>query len=233
MRGTRPHIDLALAKAQHAAYEKGMSAIGFSVRTQGPLDDHPDACFVEDVALLLPEVAVILRPGAPERREETAAIVPVVSELSANPIQLNAPARIDGGDVLPVGRTIYVGLSGRTDEAGVAALREIVAPHGYEVRALPVRRGLHLRSMASATDDLVVAEAGAVDADALGHPVLFVEGGANFVWNDGAALVPASSMRVADLLAARGARVVSVDLSEFEKGDAGATCLSLRECSAR
>ena len=225
----RRPIDLDRALVQHAAYAAALRAIGFDVRALAPLDDLPDACFVEDVALVFPEVAVLLRPGAPQRRPEVLAIAPVLADLKANVIQLHPPARIDGGDVLRIGRLVFVGLSSRTDAAGVGALREALSPFGYEVRTLPVRRGLHLQSaVCAAGPDLVLSEPGAVDADALGVRVVFVDGPVNVLSNDGAVLLPASAARAAEVLAREGLRVVPVDLGEFEKGDAGATCLSLR-----
>lgn len=227
----RPAIDLDRARAQHAGYVDALRSIGFDVRSLPPEDDLPDSCFVEDVALLLPEVAVLLSPGAPARRPEVHAIAPAVWALQANVAHVRPPARIDGGDLLRLGRTIYAGLSSRTDEAGIESLRRVVEPHGWSVRELPVRRGLHLQSAVSAAGDLVLAEPGAVDAGSIEARVVFVEGPVNFVAHGSAVLLSTSAARAAEVLSAEGLRVVSVDLTELEKGDAGPTCLSLRECT--
>jgi len=228
VRGERPAIDLARALDQHAAYVRALEEIGFEVRSLPPIDLLPDACFVEDVALILPEMAVLLRPGANSREPEVDAIAGALRKLG--PVaRIEAPARIDGGDILRLGRRLFVGLSSRTDSAGVGALVDVAARSGYEVRALPVHRGLHLKSaVCDAGPDLVFAEPDAVVPEDLRGARVVTVRSANVVHGPAGAIVPASASETAAVLASEGIRVVEVDLSEFEKGDAGATCLSLR-----
>src|SRR4051812_11947030 len=145
-------IDLALAARQHAAYQDALRACGANVVT---LDDHthlPDCVFVEDTAIVLDEIAVMMSMGAESRRPEPVAMEPVLRRY--RPIaRVSLPATIDGGDVVRDRRALYVGLSPRTDQAGVDALREVVAPHGYTVTGVPVTGCLHLKTACSSLPD--------------------------------------------------------------------------------
>src|SRR5438067_5533831 len=134
--------------AQHAAYATTLRALGLGVDVLEPLPGFPDAYFIEDVAVIVPELAVIARPGAPSRRGESEAIVPVLArhrEIG----RVEDPATLDGGDVLIVDRTVFVGLSARTNTEGAAQLARFLEPHGYRVRTVPVATGLHLKSSVS------------------------------------------------------------------------------------
>jgi len=117
--------DPALMLAQHAAYAATLRALGLAIDVLDPLPGFPDAYFVEDAAVIVPEVAVITRPGAPARREETEPIVPVLAR-HREIARLAAPATLDGGDVLVVDRDVFVGLSARTNVEGAAQLRRLL-----------------------------------------------------------------------------------------------------------
>ena len=124
-------VDVPRAVAQHEAYEAALRAAGLEVRRLPPLDDYPDGMFVEDNALLLDEHAVILRPGAASRAGETASTADALGGQFT--LHRLGAGHVDGGDVLRIGQTLYVGISGRTDLAGIRALGLRVAPLGFDV----------------------------------------------------------------------------------------------------
>ncbi|PIE16882.1 MAG: hypothetical protein CSA66_07035 [Proteobacteria bacterium] len=230
-----PAIDLALARRQHAAYVDALRGLGLEV-TALPADEAlPDCCFVEDTAVVAEGLALISRPGAPARRGETDAVAAALSphlELR----RMAAPARLDGGDVMRVGRRLYVGRSARTDAAGRAALVDAFGPRGLEVIAVDIAPGqLHLKCHASAIgDDLVVVAEGSWPAAVdLGASVTVVRipaeeaYAANVVGHGGRALVAAGYPTVAERLRAEGLEVVPLDVSQLALADGSLTCLSV------
>ena len=228
----REPIDLELARQQHDGYEHQLAALGCEVRRLPEAHDLPDAVFVEDIAVVLDELAILARPGAASRRAETATLEPVLAGL--RPLSgIAAPGTLDGGDVLRLGRTLHVGLSRRTNAAGVEQLSRHVAPHGYTVRPIPIDRCLHLKSAATEVgDDLVLIQPRWVD------PRSFP--GVAFIEVDADEPMAANALRIGDLvllasgfprtrerLEARGIAVRSVDLSELAKAEGSVTCCSL------
>lgn len=141
----RAAIDVALARQQHRGYEEALRHAGCDLVSLPPLPDHPDAVFVEDVAIVLDELAIITRPGASSRRGEAASVAEALASYRTL-ARIDEPGTVDGGDVLRLGHRIYVGLSGRSNAAALAQLRAIVAPHGYTVEGVPVSGCLHLKS---------------------------------------------------------------------------------------
>ncbi|HZR09216.1 MAG TPA: arginine deiminase family protein, partial [Myxococcales bacterium] len=140
--------DLARMLGQHAAYVEALRAAGLEVEVLDALPGFPDAYFVEDVAVVVPELAVVARPGATSRRGEADEIVPALSRH--RPVaRLEQPATLDGGDVLIVSRTVFIGISSRTNEDGARQLARLLEPHGYRSRTVPVASGLHLKSSVS------------------------------------------------------------------------------------
>src|SRR5262249_38464998 len=142
-------IDVAAARAQHEEYERALVECGCDVRrvSGGPGDDDlPDSVFVEDIALVFDELAVITRPGAETRRGETAPVAEMLRSYRAALHAIEAPGTLDGGDVLVVGRRVYVGRSARTSADGISQLRQILAPFAYPVVELEVMGCLHLKS---------------------------------------------------------------------------------------
>lgn len=234
---TQPgRIDVARAAAQHAAYERALAEAGLAVARLAPLDDHPDGMFVEDTALLLGEHAVILRPGAASRAGEVEATAQGLAEAFA--VHRLGAGHVDGGDVLRIGSTLHVGLSSRTDAAGIRALGELVAPLGYQVLPVPVAGGLHLKSAAThagpdarGTPVLVHNPDWIATAAFAGvEPVPVAPGealGGNVLRAGGTLLAAADSPRTAEALAARGFKVVTLDIGEMRKADAALTCMSL------
>ena len=228
----REPIDAARAAAQHAAYEETLAALGATVVHAPPAPDLPDAVFVEDTAVVLDEVAVMTRPGAASRAAETEGVVSVLSSYRFLR-SMTAPATLDGGDVLQVGRTLYVGRSRRTNDAGIAQLESFVAPLGYRVAPVAFSQCLHLKSAVTALgDDLLLLNPAWVPASAFSglHAVSVDarEPHAANVLRVGDAVVCASQYpRTCELLTARGLRVVPIDTRELAKAEGALTCCSL------
>lgn len=232
----RVPIDASRAAMQHAAYEQALADSGFEIIRLPELADDPDAVFVEDTALLLGDHAVITRPGAASRAGE----VDSTAEGLSGHFELHRIKRghLDGGDVLRIGRTLYVGLSTRTDKEGIDALREIAGSVGYDVVEARLRDCLHLKTGATLAGEdgsgrpvLLFAE-GAVDpAQFAGVEPLAVARGeaaaANCVRAGRRLIVPAGNPLTAERLRTRGFDVVEVDVSELQKAESGVTCMSL------
>ncbi len=226
----RQPIDLALALKQHAAYRAALEGLGLSVEVMPALEGFPDAPFVEDVALSFPELNVVCRPGAASRSGEVDAFVAHLG-IDRPLHRLTAPATLDGGDVLRVGREVFVGLSTRTTAAAVEQLASALARHGYRVHRVRVPGALHLKTAVTALPDgrLVMnrawVEAGAFE----GFTVVDVDPrepfAANCLHAGGAVLhaFPATATR----LERAGFEVRLLELSEFGKAEAGLTCLSV------
>ena len=192
----------------------------------------PDAVFIEDTAVVFDEVAVVTRPGAASRRPEVEPVAQALEPL--RPLaRIEAPATLDGGDVLVLGRVVLVGRSGRTDAAAVAQLAGRLAPWGYEVRPVSVRGCLHLKSAVTrAGDDLLLCNPAWIDPATLPavdrvavHPD--EPSAANALPIGGTLLLSASAPRTRERLERRGVRVRAVDNSELAKAEAGLTCCSL------
>jgi dimethylargininase len=228
----RQPIDCDRAARQHAGYERVLEGLGLHVERLEADAALPDCCFVEDAAIVLDEVAVITRLGAPSRRGETAAVAAALARYRPI-VPLREPARIDGGDVLVMGRRIFVGLSNRTDPAGFRALVEAVRPHGYEVVSVGMRDCLHLKTAVTAVGpDLLLVNRAWVDTAELGRfDAVDVDPreplAANVLAIGKAVVVAEGFPRTADRLRARGLDVHPVDVSEFQKAEGGVTCKSL------
>jgi dimethylargininase len=228
----RRPIDVALAREQHRAYEAALRAAGCEVRTLPADPSLPDSVFVEDTAVVFDEVAVIARPGAESRRGETE---PVSLALAAfRPLfRITAPATLDGGDVLCIGRTVYVGESGRTNRAGIDQLAAAVAPYGYTVRPLAVHGCLHLKSAATlVTPDTVLCNPRSVDVAAFtGLRVLEVAGGepgaANGLLAGVRLIYPSNYPATALRLAEQGIDLLTLNVSELQKAEGAVTCCAI------
>lgn len=226
----RTPVDVELARRQHDGYRDALAASGWTVHEVPPAPAHPDSVFVEDTVVVVDDLAVLTLPGAPERRGEVDGVEPVLRDLGLRVARLEPPATLEGGDVLQVGDTLYVGRGGRTNAAGVRQLRELVQPLGRAV--VPVELGgvLHLKSAVTALPDgTLVGWDGLLDRAPLptwrSAPE---EPGAHVVPLGGSTvLMAASAPRTADWLADLGFEVVAVDISEFERLEGCVTCLSV------
>jgi len=228
----REPIDWSRAKRQHEEYESVLRSLGCSVTRLAELPDNPDSVFVEDTALVLDECAVITRPGAPSRRDETGSVAEALA--AHRPLQhIRSPGTVDGGDVLKLGRRLYIGLSTRTNADGARQLAEAVAPFGYDAEMIAVRDCLHLKSAASALPDgRVLIDTSKVDGTSFGgaawvdvHPLESV--GANVLIVDETVVCPAAAPATRERLEAAGYVTVAVDASELAKAEGALTCCSL------
>ena len=228
----RVPIDLARARKQHAAYEHALAQMGCVVESVAPAMDMPDSVFVEDTAVIFDEIGVIARPGAPSRRRETDAVAASLGRyrrLAA----ISAPATLDGGDVLRVDRDVFVGISGRTNAAGVAQLTELISPYRYRVHTVQTRGCLHLKSAATcAGDDLIAYNPEWVDPrHFVGLKRIEIDPkepfAANVVRIGDCLLVSAAAPNTRARLESRGLQIRAVDLSELAKAEGALTCCSL------
>lgn len=228
----RVPVDVELAMHQWHGYRAAMEAFGWDLVEVPPVHHCPDSVFVEDTVVMFRNVAVATRPGAISRRDEVTHVRAVVRDLGASMNRISAPGTLDGGDVLKVGDTIYVGRGGRTNLEGVRQLRVIVEPLGFTVVAVPLTKVLHLKSAVTALPDgTVIGYPPLVD-----HPELFPrflpvpeESGAHVVLlGEGRLLMAADAPRSAELFTDLGYQPVPVDISEFQKLEGCVTCLSVR-----
>lgn len=228
----RMQIDVALACAQHAAYRRALEALGCEVIALPAEPGLPDAVFVEDVALVLDEVAVVTRPGALSRRAEVESVAPVLAAFR-QVLRLTAPGTLDGGDVLRLGRRIFVGDGARSNAAGIAQLGGLLGPFGYEVHAVPTRGCLHLKSaVTQVAGDTLLIQPDWVDAGEFsGFRLVLVDPeephAANALRIDQGLIYPANFPRTAQRLADAGIAPTLVDVSELQKAEGATTCCSL------
>ena len=228
----RVPVDPDLALRQWEGYVDVLAAEGWDPVEVPPADDCPDAAFVEDTVVVEGDLAVVTLPGARERRAETVGTEETLAGLGYRIAHIEAPGTLDGGDVLRWGDTCWVGLSGRTNRAGVDQLASLLAPAGLRVVPVPLTKVLHLKSAVTALPDgTVVGHEPLVDDPATWPTFLGVpeEGGAHVVrLADDTVLMATSAPRTRALYEERGLRVVAVDISEFEKLEGCVTCLSVR-----
>jgi dimethylargininase len=228
----REKVDADLALEQWEAYAQALRTHGWETIEVEAADDCPDSVFVEDTVVMYKNVALIARPGAESRREETAGVEEAVARLGCSVNWIWEPGTLDGGDVLKIDDTVYVGRSGRTNAAAVQQLRAVFEPLGARVVPVPVTKVLHLKSAVTALPDgTVIGHVPLVDKPSLFPRFLPVpeESGAHVVLlGGGKLLMAASAPKTADLLADLGHEPVLVDIGEFEKLEGCVTCLSVR-----
>ncbi|MEP6853309.1 MAG: dimethylargininase [bacterium] len=225
-------VDVARAQAQWQSYVGALDDAGWAVTEVEPAEDCPDSVFVEDTAVLFGPLAVLTHPGAAVRRPEVEGTAAVLRRLGYRTCAIEAPGHLDGGDVLKTDGRIYVGRGGRTDAAGVAQLRSVLAAAGHPVTAVPLTKALHLKSAVTALPDGTVIGWSPVVDDPAFFPLyrsMPEEPGAHVVdLGSGRLLVSAAAPASAELLADVGYEPVLVDISEFEKLEGCVTCLSIR-----
>jgi dimethylargininase len=228
----RETIDVDRARTQHRAYEDVLRSVGCDVRRLQPRPEMPDAVFVEDAAVVFDELAVVTRPGAPSRRDEVESVAETLASYRALRT-IEPPGTLDGGDVLVIGRSVFVGRSTRTNEEGVRQLAHAVAPHGYAVRSVTVTSCLHLKSAVTrVASDTVLLNGDWVDAQAFAaFDRIEVDAdepwAANALEIGGAVVYAADFPRTRDRLLRRGLDVREVDVTELAKAEGGVTCCSL------
>jgi dimethylargininase len=228
----REPIDVSRARTQHRAYEAALASHGCEVRRVECAPELPDSVFIEDTAVVLPELAIVARPGAESRRAEVPVVADVLSGLRRLAF-IEEPGTLDGGDVLVIGRRALVGRSSRTNAGGIDQVRAVLEPLGYIVDAVETTRCLHLKSAVTALDDGTVLTN---PAWVPSQPFDFLRridvhpseaGAANVVSVGGRLLVAAAYPRTRERLAAAGYDSIAVDASELAKAEAALTCCSL------
>lgn len=226
----RSPIDLARAVAQHAAYERALASAGYTLRRLPDLPHAPDGVFVEDTAILLGRHAIITRPGAASRAAET---VTVAASLEAEfTVHDLAGGMLDGGDVLRVGSTLFVGRSTRTDAAGAAALAALVGKLGFAVVPVDVRGCLHLKTAATWLGDALLINPAWVDTISFGAlPRVYVAPAepwaANTLRMNGTIWLATGNPETATSLRKQGYKVYELAIGELQKAEASLTCMSL------
>ena len=228
----REPIDVAKATAEHGVYEAALRSLGATVVHAPPEPALPDAVFVEDTALAFNEVAVMTRPGTPARRREVDSMATVLGAYK--PLRrIQPPGTLDGGDVLVVGRRVYVGISSRTSRDGVTQLETLLSDWGYEVIPVPVTGCLHLKSAVTQVGDNLL-----LINDRWVHPACFGSmevitvapaepHGANALMIAGAVIYPTHHPATAERLDRAGVRVIPVPCTELAKAEGGVTCCSV------
>lgn len=232
----RVPIDAVTATKQHAAYEQALRAAGLDVLRLPALPDYPDGVFVEDTAVLLDGHAIITRPGSSSRAGEAQS----TAEALAAHFEVHRidAGHVDGGDVLRIGQTLYVGVSSRTNRRGLHGLRDIAEKLDFKVVAAEAGQCLHLKTAVTVAgrdgagnlvllynpDDVDPSQFAGVSP----LPVAHDEPGAANVLSVGShVIMPAGNTHTASLLGGLGIPVVELDVSELEKAEAGVTCMSL------
>lgn len=232
--------DLGQMLTHHADYIAALRATGASVIELDPLDDFPDSVFVEDTALCLPEGAIIMRPGAPSRMGEAAAMEPHLRALYGQIACITAPGHVEGGDILVTGHEVLAGRSARTDAEGLAQLRTIVTAWGHAFREVVTPPGvLHFKTDCSLLDSETIlatprlAASGCFDGYRVIHTALGEEAAANAIRFNDVVLMAKGFPATQDRLLGAGFSVQLIDNTECAKLDGGMSCLSLRFTPSR
>jgi dimethylargininase len=222
-----------MARRQHQTYVSQLASAGYTLHHLAADENLPDCVFVEDTAVIVGEVAVITRPGAPSRREEITAVTEALTPFYPTRF-IEGEATLDGGDVFRAGDILYVGRSQRTNEAGIEQLTAFAAEQGLEVIAVPVTGVLHLKSaVLPVGPETVVVTPGCVDEDRLpGLRLIYEDPDERHRFSalplrNGSLLVTGNALRTASLLATAGFDPLPIDISQIQLADGGLTCLSI------
>ena len=218
---------------QHEAYVAALVSLGLEITILDAEPDYPDAYFIEDAAIVTPTVAVITRPGAEARRGEEQSVAPVLEQYRKL-ARIEAPGTLEGGDVLTVGGTVFVGISERTNAEGASQLGGILAEHGMACCPIRVAAGLHLKSSLNHVggDVLLVTPDFADRPELDGYRRIVIDEGEEYAANtllvNDTLIVPAGFPSTRRKLETLGMPILELDMSEAQKMDGGLTCLSLR-----
>lgn len=225
----RRPVDVGLAMRQWHNYVEALNTVGWETLEVDPAPEHPDSVFVEDAVVCWGDTALITRPGADERREETVGAQKAVTRLGLRIEHITGPETLDGGDVLKIGDRFYIGVGGRTS---TGACDQVAGLLDVDVVPVPITKVLHLKSAVTALPDgTVIGFPPLVDDPDVFEtfvPVPEEPGSHVVVVDDSTVLMAASAPRTTDMLRRRGLNVMTVDISEFEKLEGCVTCLSVR-----
>ena len=228
----RRPIDVDRAVRQHKNYQELLKSLGLHI-VELPADDHcPDCCFIEDTALVLDELAIATRPGSDARRAEVAAVLPTIAK-HRKIFHIEPPATLEAGDVLRIGRDLFIGITSRTNREGIEFVRKHAAAHGYTVHGVEVPGALHLKSVCTAVDErTILADPSRVDMRPFAKFELIEVPAeewmaANVLLVNGTVCMHEGFHKTLARLRERQIRVRTVDISEFLKAEAGLTCMSI------
>ena len=228
----RTPIDMNVARTQHEAYVHALRKLGCQVVELPEEPNLPDSVFVEDTAFILPEVAVITRPGADSRKPEVESIIPALSPYRPL-LRVNEPASVDGGDVLVIGKKIFIGLSTRSNQEAVSQLNVLLAPFGYTVHGVEMTDCLHLKTAVTRVDDttLLINPNWVDPSNFHGFDLIEIDASEPFAANclpvRGKIIYPTTFPNTRKRLEEHGFQIAEVDLSELAKAEGAVTCCSL------
>ncbi len=228
----RTPIDVDIARSQHRSYVDTLKQLGCAVLELPAEADLPDSVFVEDTAFILPEAAVITRPGADSRKPETESIAQALSPLTKL-LFLREPATLDGGDVLVVGKRIFVGISTRSNDEAIRQLQELLGGYGYTVTGVPLHDCLHLKSAVTRVDDstLLINKNCADTTFFADYHLIEVDPSEPYAANclpiGDSIIFPTAFPKTCLRLAERGYKVIPVEVDELAKAEGAVTCCSL------
>jgi dimethylargininase len=228
----RTPIDVGVARAQHDAYVHALTELGCQVIELPEEPDLPDSVFVEDTAFILPEAAIITRPGADSRKPEVESIIPALSPYLPL-LRIIEPASVDGGDVLVIGKKIFIGLSTRSNAEAVSQLNTLLAPYGYTVRGVKMTDCLHLKTAVTRVDDttLLINPSWVDSSNFHGFDLIEIDASEPFAANclpvRGKIIYPITFPNTRKRLEEKGFSIIPVDLSELAKAEGAVTCCSL------
>jgi len=228
----RTPIDLALARRQHGHYIEALQALGCQMIELPDEPELPDSVFVEDTALVLPELAVITRPGARSRRAETESIARALAPFRTL-LHVSQPGTLDGGDILVLEKKVYVGQSTRSNPEAIRQLQEFLDPYGYSVRGVETHGCLHLKSAVTRVDphNLLINPDWVDPSHFAQFNLIQVDPAEPYAANclplGTAVIFPTSFPRTCQKLEDLGCQVMTVDMSELAKAEGAVTCCSL------
>ena len=226
--------DYQKALLQHADYVEALKECGLQVRVLPADENFPDSTFVEDVALLTPNCAILTNPGAPSRRLETRSVLKTLSDFYEKVEMIEAPGTLEAGDIMMVGDHYCIGLSERTNRAGAEQMMSILESHGFSGSVVTLTEVLHLKTGLGYLENNNLLACGEFldKPEFQKYRLLEVEPdeayAANSVWINGTVLTPKGFPKTRVLIESAGYKVREVDVSEFQKLDGGLSCLSLR-----
>ncbi|OGO13332.1 MAG: amidinotransferase [Chloroflexi bacterium RBG_19FT_COMBO_49_13] len=227
----RPNYHLILK--QHQAYRQALQSLGLEVILLPAESAYPDAYFVEDPAIVTPNLAVITCPGAPSRQGEGSTLEPVLKQYRPV-VHIDPPGTVDGGDILMVESHFFIGLSERTNREGAAQLAKLLAVAGHTSETVLVASGLHLKSGVNfvGKDTLLITSSLADNPAFVKHKKILLdpteEYAANTLYINDTLLMPEGFPKTHAKLDRLGMRIIELDVSEVRKMDGGLTCMSLR-----
>ena len=228
----RESIDIPKAEQQHSKYVKTLESLGCNIQKATATPDLPDSVFVEDCAIVLDEIAIITHPGAESRRKEVTGIAEVL-DTHRKLFYIQSPGILDGGDVLVIGKNIWVGLSNRSNSNAVEQLEKFTSPFGYSVKGVKVTDCLHLKSAVTQVgENSVLLNPNWIDTSIFkGFKIIETHpdepNSANALVINDTLLFPKAYPKTAQILKERGYKIIQVDNSEVIKAEGALTCCSI------